>query len=366
MNKPLRILYLGDDHPHSTSRHRAEALKRIGCDVTIVNPRCAYAHLKIHPKLNQLTGYRLVAPLVHRWVKQQIRDKQFDVAWVSQCPEVFKETVRELKGTCGKAVNYVNDDPTGNRDGNHWATFRQSIPLYDLFAVVRTQSELEFRLAGAKKVVRVWMSYDEVAHAPFAKEEDIPQAFRSEVAFVGTWMSGEGTKGRDYFLLKLIEAGIHLSIWGIRWQKSPCWPKLKPFWRGGALGGREYVAAIQGAKISLGFLSKGNRDLHTTRSAEIPYAGGLLCAERTSEHLQMYQDGGEAVFWSSPEECIQQCQELLKDDARRKQIRDAGMARVRALRLGNETICRRVLVELGYEYFQSPAVNGLFRMQSVN
>ncbi len=91
-------------------------------------------------------------------------------------------------------------------------------------------------------------------------------------------------------------------------------------------------------------LSKGNRDLHTTRSVEIPYTGGVLCAERTSEHIELYEEGVEAVFWRDVDKCARQCRCLLDDDAWRELVRSAGMARVRASRRGHEDVCR-VLVE---------------------
>jgi hypothetical protein len=184
------------------------------------------------------------------------------------------------------------------------------------------------------------MSYDEVLHRPFERIEDIPAAFRSDIAFVGTWIRGEG---RDEFLLALIERGLDIAIWGDRWQKSPRWARLRAHWRGPALAGRDYVAALQGARLALGLLSRGNRDLHTTRSAEIPYAGGLLCAERTSEHQAMYREGEEAVFWKDAEECAAVCHRLLADDALRERIRQQGMARVRQGGYGNEAVCRDIL-----------------------
>jgi hypothetical protein len=106
------------------------------------------------------------------------------------------------------------------------------------------------------------------------------------------------------------------------------------------------VAALQGAKIALGFLSHGNRDLHTRRSVEIPYAGGLLCAERTTEHLAMYEEGIEAVFWSDVNECAAICHKLLVDDVLRERIRQQGMTRVRADGYGNESVCREILLQL--------------------
>jgi hypothetical protein len=106
--------------------------------------------------------------------------------------------------------------------------------------------------------------------------------------------------------------------------------------------------AIKGSKICLGLLSRQNRDLHTTRSMEIPYAGGLLCAERTREHLFLYEEDKEAIFWSDAHECATKCIELLKDEDKRERIRLAGMVRVRINKVGNEDICRQILNELPY------------------
>jgi spore maturation protein CgeB len=362
MSKPLRVFFLGDDNPQATSLHRAQAMRRLGCEVEVINPSQAFNRFRIHPKINYLTGDRFIAPLVHRWLKRQIVGKQFDLVWVDNRSVISGASISLLKKNGLKVIYYSVDDPTGTRDGNRWDTFRKSIPYYDLCAVVRVESEQEFRQLGGGKTLRVWRSYDEVAHEPFATEEAIPSAFRSEVAFIGTWMRGEG---RDHFLVKLLEAGIAVSIWGKRWEKSPLWSKIKAHRRGGSLGGRDYVAAMQGAKICLGFLSKGNRDLHTQRSSETAYAGGLFCAERTSEHLQMFQEGVEAVFWSSAEECIQVCRELLSDESRRQRIREAGMKRIRALGLGNEIICRKILCELGHGSFENSTTRRLLRLQSV-
>jgi len=57
----------------------------------------------------------------------------------------------------------------------------------------------------------------------------------------------------------------------------------------------------------------------------------------------MYKEGVEAVFWDDAEECAQQCLDLLSNDERRAGIRAAGMAKVRALKVGNENICKIIL-----------------------
>lgn len=344
-----RILYLGSNHPSSTSAHRARALVRLGHTVEVRDPRPAIASRvssSLESAIHYRTGYRLLQRRMQRWTEQVVdQSNRPDLVWVNSGELLGKACLQTLKGLKCPIILYSNDDPTGNRDGRRFDSLLRALPCYDLCAVMREVNKREYQERGAQNVLRVFMSYDEEAHRPFSQVSDIPDTFRSEVAFIGTWMRHEK---RDEFLLKLIQQGVPVSIWGSRWLKSPHWKALQPHHRGGALSGRDYVAAMQGAQICLGLLSKENRDLHTRRSVEVPYAGGLLCAERTSEHQAMYQEGVEAVFWSDADECARLCKELLANDSRREDIRQAGMRRVSALSAGNEDICRTILEKVGH------------------
>ncbi|GGF17748.1 CgeB family protein [Hymenobacter cavernae] len=340
------VLYLGDSHPASTSSHRAKALERLGHIVDVKDPNKVVAgqlesrwlHL-IHYR----TGFRLLQSSITKWLTQLVSTKPaYDVVWVDSGELIGPASLKALKKLGRPVVLYNVDDPTGKRDGRRFDLVVKALPLYDLVAVVRKETEEESRQLGAN-VMRVLRSYDEVQHKPFASIDDIPASFRSEVVFIGTWMRYEK---RDEFMLELLNQGIPLSIWGDRWTKSPHWETLKSAYRGGNLSGRDYVAAIQGSKICLGLLSKGNRDLHTQRSLEVPYAGGLFCAERTTEHQEIYEEGKEAVFWADAAECASVCKKLLQDDVLRENIRQAGMRKVRAIGVGNEDICRKVLAAI--------------------
>jgi hypothetical protein len=279
---------------------------------------------------------------VKKWLKEVIQElpRQPDVVWVDSGELLGPGCVKLLKELGCPVVLYNLDDPTGKRDGHRFDSLVKAIPLYDLVAVVRKESEQECKALGAKRVMLVYRSYDEVEHKPFDSISGIPSSFRSEVAFIGTWMRHEK---RDEFLWELISNGIPVSIWGSRWENSPLYSKLKSHLRGGSLSGRDYVAAIQGSKICIGLLSKGNRDLHTQRSLEVPYAGGLFCAERTTEHQEMYQEGKEAVLWSDATECVEVCKQLLADDILREKIRLAGIERIKQLRTGNEDVSKRII-----------------------
>lgn len=339
------ILYFGDSHPGATSAHRANALIRIGHNVDIYNPKEALKDnlaSKLWGAIHYRTGYMLLQGKVFRWISEilQKRTDSIDLIWVDSGEFLGSRAVSKLKSYGCPVILYNVDDPTGKRDGNRFKSLLAALTKYDLVVVVRPETEADCRRLGAKNVLKVLRSYDEVAHKPFEDYNDIPESYRSDVAFIGTWMTNEG---RDEFLLGLIKRGVPVSIWGGRWQKSPHWEALKPSYRGGALDGRNYVAAIQGAKICIGLLSKGNRDLHTQRSLETPYIGGVLCAERTSEHLEMYDEGTEAVFWNDVTECADKCKELLSNEQKRESIRRAGMEKVRRSKVGNEDVCKKIL-----------------------
>ncbi len=343
------ILYVGDDSPSSTSRHRADALRRLGHKVTHINP---YKDLRKHLTglriiVHYRTGYLFLQGVVQRWQQSQqallASQGQFDVCWVDGGELLGRKVMAGFREMASKLVLFNHDDPTGHRDGNRFLTMLRTIPSFDLCVVVRPLNVDEYKQRGAREVLRVFMSYDEVRHAPAEHHGAVPPQFDNDIVFIGRNIPGEG---RDLFLHQLIQAGLKPAIWGDNWQASPVWGSLQPYWKGGSISGQDYVNAMRHARICLGMLSKGNRDEHTTRSMEIPYAGGLLCAERTSEHMALYREGEEAVFWQDANECARLCTELLASPERMARIKAAGQARVRSNRVGAEDVGRATLQRL--------------------
>jgi hypothetical protein len=343
MKKNLRILYLGPDY--GTSRHRADALRRIGHSVEIIDPWkfLPYSGFprKLIAKLVIEFGAAPFEPYIRWRMFRLIKWRRFDLMWSNQCNLIGPVTAGLLRNHCRATVTYAIDDPFGRRDKRRFSLYRQSMKHFDLVAVVREPNVAEAKAMGAPSVLLVSRSADEVAHRPLVLSCEERAEWSSQVAFIGTWMPERGA-----FLARLIELGVPITIRGDRWRKAKEWPVLKSAWRGPGIDGPDYVKAIQCAKICLGLLSKGNRDLHTTRTAEIPYIGSVLCAERTSEHLKMYREDEEAVFWSTPEQCAEKCLNLLGNEARCEAIARAG--RERCIRDGylNERALSMILAAL--------------------
>ena len=332
----MRIAYIGPNW--GTSRHRAEALGRLGHAVTVIDP---WNHLGQSPWVARWlhhAGAMGVSRVIDKPILRKVHESAPELIWVDQGPFLGPKLVRDLRPISVPIVNYTIDDPFGGRDRLRFRLYHRALPYYDLVVVVREANVAEARNEGARNVVRVYRSADEVAHRPRALAPDEQRQFASEVAFVGTWMPERGP-----FIAELVRLGVPVSIWGDRWHKAREWALLKAHWRGHALYDERYGKVILSAKVVLGLLSKDNRDLHTTRSMEIPALGAVLCAERTSEHLALYQDGVEALYWSTPVECAAACRRLLSDQAYRHSIGRRGRERLARNGHYNEQVLAAIL-----------------------
>ncbi len=334
----MDVLYVGPDS--GTSRHRAQALRRLGYRVHVVDPRVSVTTSRWLARWTWRTGALFLEEFLRRKVLARIPEREWTLAWVDGGELIGPALVRDLRRRCGFVVNYVVDDPYGRRDGRRWRLYLKAVPLYDLVVVRRQVNVPEAYARGARRVLRVYRSADEEVHAPRPLTPADRARWRNDVLFAGTWMPERGP-----FLAELLRGGVPLSIYGDGWRKAPEWPTLRPAWRGPAIYGDDYVKAIRTATVCLGLLSKGNRDLHTGRSMEIPFAGGVLCAERTSEHRELYREGEEAVFWNDARECAERCRELIADATRLAAIAHRGRERCVANGHLNERVMERVLCE---------------------
>ena len=209
----LSILYLGVDS--GTSRHRIQALRRLGNTVTVIDPEQFLPRHRAVEYWIHHTGARFLESFIRVRIRKAIGSAEFSIALVNCGTLIGRSLVAELKDRCGAVVNYNNDDPFGSRDGLKWRLYLESLPFYDLAGVVRPCNVQEARNCGAYDVLRVYMSADEVAHAPRELTLEDRAKWASEVAFIGTWMPERGP-----FLARLAERGVPLAIYGDRCSKA--------------------------------------------------------------------------------------------------------------------------------------------------
>lgn len=217
-------------------------------------------------------------------------------------------------------INYATDDPWNPQAST--ADLRAAIGQYDLYACTKRAIMDDVRAAGAKEVIYLPFGYKPNVHYPELPESEAERdAFTSDVVFLG----GCDDDRVPYFS-KLIETipGLRLHLYGGYWQKHK---QFRRYYRGFALG-RHYRLAISSTKIAINLVRKANRDGHVMRSFEIPACGAFMLAERTMEHVELFEEDKEVTYFGSPKELVDKVCFYLCHDRERHKIAQAGFGKV--------------------------------------
>jgi spore maturation protein CgeB len=334
------ILSFGSNVSGSTSRHRSSAMERLGYQVVTLDVDYIFSQqYKAVSWLNYRTGYILIQESLVNYLTNYFSSHQIcpRCIWINDGALFGPKVVRWLQSRFGcPLVLYCNDDPTGPRDWLRYISLRRSFPLFDICICRRDVNILEWQALGAKRVLRVWMSFDELEHVVHHAQSSSSEF---SVGFIGTNIPGER---RDLFLLDLIMRGVPLKIFGSAWSRSPHWHLLKPYCISNGLIGPSYAQTLSKTSLSLGLLSSLNRDLHTRRSVEIPSAGSVFLAERTSEHKLLFEENVEALFWDTALDCSMLVDKMRSDQGALARICASGQQRVFEVGVGNEDMLRHV------------------------
>ncbi len=188
--KPSSILFIGASS--GTSSHRASALRRLGHQVFTIDPASLLPNVRLAASWSWQTGGLFLERSIRRRLVASLPKTHFDLVFVDSGELLGPKLVTELKNHYRYIINYNIDDPFGGRDGQRWRLYLASVPLYDLVVVVRECNVREASAGGARSVLRVHMSADEIAHAPRPLTGQDLQTWNHRVLFMGTWMPERG------------------------------------------------------------------------------------------------------------------------------------------------------------------------------
>jgi hypothetical protein len=316
----MRIAFIGKDTGNAQLLRLT--LERLGHAVVHLDPYGLLSN-RFLTWWSHHTGNVLLASRIRQYLRETLPSGPYDLAVVDGGALLDADAVRWLKTVASRTLLFCRDNPFTSRDGLRWRLLKPALPHYDLFVTRRESSAEAAKQLGVGHVEIIIPPADEIQHQPLKLNDEDRARFSSQVAFVGTWMPERGP-----FIESLIRLGVPIRVFGARWDRASNYEAIRSVVTLGGLSMTDYAKAVTATDIALALLSKGNLDLHTARSLEIPALGKLLCAERTSDHLMMFNENEEAVFWEDVEECAQVCLDLLADPARIERIAAAGRARL--------------------------------------
>lgn len=320
--KNLKILYAGGLFKGSTGLERLNALKTLGHDVITFD---------FDPYVRRINRIKRSLEIRLNWgpdVWALNRDLQrfaigvdYDLAWISKGVWIYPQTVQSLtkNATC-LVIHYTPDAQILFNRTRH---FIKSIPYYDFLVTSKPWEVNLYKKCGAKKVVSIPQGINLDLLRPYKVTGAEYNRLKSDVCFIGHY-----ERHYKFLIRKAYKTGADVAVWGPSWQRKSLFSSwLKKVVRGSGVWHQDYAKAICCTKIGLGLLQKFIPETATTRTFEIPACGTFMLAERTDEHLSLFEEGKEAEFFDSDDELADKVRYYLSHPEERKRIAAAGRQR---------------------------------------
>lgn len=254
-----------------------------------------------------------------------VRSVNYDLVCVIKGLDVRRRTLEAARSANPRTriVLWTCDDQA--LPHNQSATFLDAASAYDMVFTAKSHNVRlgELERIGFRKVEFLYQAYSEHDHFPISNEAS---PYKGTVLFIGY---AEGK--RFAYMNHLAANGIPVEVYGNGWGKPAYERCLKPglnLHRRPLLG-RDYAEALTNAAVNLCFLREQNRDLHTSRTFEIPACCGFMLAERTEEHAALFEEGRDAEFFASKDELLAKVRHYLDHPAERAAIAASGYRRTR-------------------------------------
>jgi hypothetical protein len=332
-----RILYVGPLGTGTTTVARIRALQRLRQDVRTFDTR-VYRYSS--NKLTTLRDRFPFEPFIQKPnadLLQAVRREQPDLIWFDKPLLFTPQTMRTIQCAGIQTLCFTQDAPFGPRRDGVWRQFKKIFPMFDLHCVFREADVARYREWGLN-FIHIPFTYDvEMNFPPPEGWSDADRSF--EVSYVGS-----PYEERPRFLRELITRHkLPVTISGPRWEKLLTPKERQLHMRGNELLNEDYRRRIWRSKINLAFLTRLNEDDISLKALEIAVCQGFLLAVRAPGHQACFEEGKEAEFFSSVEECADKIRYYLAHPNEREKIARRGCERIRLSGYDNDTQLARVL-----------------------
>jgi spore maturation protein CgeB len=320
---------VGELAPYTRCHQRFVAMRELGHDVvgvsTIAHDAKPSDRAPLVPRLFSKIGLPQDALGFNRRIISETERQVVDIVWIEKGLSVKPSTLDAMRRNRPRVVLacFSEDDMSARQNQSHY--FRRCLPLYDVVFTTKSYNcnQDELPSLGARRVVFVDKAYDRHRHRPIVVTSTEREALGSDVGFIGSFERSRAEK-----LDCLAKAGLQVRIWGNGWRGHRFSSKNVRLENREILGD-DYVRALCATKVNVCFLRKSNRDLQTDRTMEIPACGAFMLAERTDEHLRLFAEDQEAVYFDikDDEELIGKAKHYVAANEERDAIAAAGRRR---------------------------------------
>jgi spore maturation protein CgeB len=316
------VLILGSNHPAALELIYSGELTKLGISNKILgiqNIFLAYYTKSVLNKIIFRLGISKIELKIQKIIKAEVLEFKPKTLLVFKGMEIQPKTLQWIKSKGIQVVNYNPDSPfifSGMGSGNKNVTM--SINLFDCyFTYDKTiYEELENRAVKSAIIPFGFDSRGFIYKDLTEKEEVLKLCFL-----------GNADKFRIDFLEKLAQRGVKIDLYGENWSAVKLHENISKY---GPRYGLDFWNTLHRYAIQLNLLRPHNLDSHNMRSFDVPGAGGIMLAPRTSDHEAYFTEFSEVFLFSDLNEAIQHIEFILHlSFSERIKIRQA--ARLKAI-----------------------------------
>jgi spore maturation protein CgeB len=333
----VQIVFTGQYWPGANTVYIARAFESRGAIVHWLNESILF------PKWNQIVS-KIIRRSIHRLIEMEW-NKQLcdlvdsidpDLIYISNSHFCWPETLQKIRKKSIPVMCFYHDVRWRNRSRSRFA---ENIANFDLIATSRNWQVYEFQSAGAKDVMKVRFGYDPDVHRPILINQKIRDRYSADITFIGTSESRRNSDLNDLFRENL---HYKFRLWGALWDNASSDQSVLNHWQGREVFEQEIPIIYAASKIALHWVgwdpdSPDNEmrrgDQHNSRTFQIAACGGaMMIAQRTEEHLKLFEQGVEVDYFSDADELRDKITYWLnpENDQQRREMSTA--ARERCLR----------------------------------
>jgi hypothetical protein len=199
---------------------------------------------------------------------------------------------------------------------NRTRIFDRSERHYDIHFTTREINVLEIQLRTKKPVIKIRFAYDPDWH--FRRTPSELGNTRFLLGFIGHYR--EDRAELISTVSKMYKKNFCLV--GKKWERFDELKRDSVLFP--AAFGPSFSEIVAEAPLQLGLLNSENRDEHTARSFEVPASGGLLLAEDTPEHRDIFKSESNALFFKTTAQLLNQIDWVIANPAGAREIANAG------------------------------------------
>lgn len=318
----MKVLYLGATWRGSNAQSWRRAFEILGHEVVAIDPESV---LGAYDRSLFLRAYRKLFGGPWRGHLERVRGqalraaREFRPDWVFAARADWLDvgTLEAMRRDSGALLVHWHPDDYRNPH-NLTAAFAEAIPVYDACVTPKSFNVAELHADGARRVEYLPYAYDPEVHRP----PDTRPAQVRDACFVGGW-----EPERALVLEHLARERVDLTVWGPLWHRLPRRSPLRDRCTFRGVYAADMAEVFNASRLSLGFLRKVNRDLHTARTFEIPASGGLMLAERSDEQRAFFAEDREALYFGDAGEALEKILYYAPRADLRDKIRAAALER---------------------------------------